>query len=154
MQDVANILNHRARLHSNIEVRLAQRIDFRPCDGIVGATRTGPRYKQKISRSLHMRILPAGSGLAFDNFAVGSRHLLPAAFLGGLTVPIEKASQPDADVVQLGIKIQRMHSTFASNAGKARSTKGGTQIAQNPEIHPCDADMTLLRDAMSGFQCV
>ena len=46
-------------------------------NGIVSAARTGSGDEQKISRALHVRILPARRGLAFNDFAFDFAHTLP-----------------------------------------------------------------------------
>src|SRR5580658_7263136 len=63
-----------------------------------------------------------------------------------------KTSQPDANVVQFRIKIQRMHPAFPPYAGKPRSTKGRSQVSQEPAIHPRNAHLHLLRHTMPPLQ--
>src|ERR1039458_66575 len=45
-----------------------------------------------------------------------------------------------------------MHPTFAANAGKPRATERRSQITQEPAIYPCDANVHLLRYAMTALQ--
>src|SRR5579863_5467506 len=61
-------------------------------------------------------------------------------------------SQPDANIVQFGIKIQGMHPAFAANAREACSTERRSKIAQKPAVHPRDAHIYLLCDTMTAFQ--
>jgi len=45
-----------------------------------------------------------------------------------------------------------MHSAFAANPRKSRSSEWRSQIAQEPAVHPCDAHTHLLRYAMATLQ--
>src|SRR5271166_5558804 len=45
-----------------------------------------------------------------------------------------------------------MHAAFAADAGKSGAAKGSSQVAQKPAIHPCDADIHLLCDAMAALK--
>ena len=73
-KNVANILDHRASLHANIEPRCARGIDFGAGDRVVGTARAGSGHKQKISRPLDVRILAARRGFSFDDFALRPAH--------------------------------------------------------------------------------
>jgi hypothetical protein len=44
-----------------------------------------------------------------------------------------------------------MHATLASNPGETYASKRRSQIPQEPAIHPRDANIHLLRDAVAAF---
>src|ERR1700691_6607029 len=69
-----------------------------------------------------------------------------------LCFPWSSITQLNADIVQFGIKVQRMYSAFAADAGKAHSTKSRAQIAQKPAIHPSDADTQFFGDAVAALE--
>src|ERR1700733_9165100 len=77
-------------------------------------------------------------------FAFPATTLLARVFIDNCS---QIFSQADANVVQLGIKVQRVHAAFASNSGQSRAAKRRAQIAQEPAIHPGNAHIHPLRHA-------
>src|SRR5690242_691350 len=61
-------------------------------------------------------------------------------------------SEPNTDVIEFRIKIQRMHAALATDARQSDSSKGSSQVPQEPAIYPSDADIHLLRDPVSPLQ--
>src|SRR5687768_15655832 len=56
----------------------------------------------------------------------------------------------DADVHGLGIEIERMQPAFAPDPGELRPAEGRAQVAQEPAVHPGDADFHRLADAVAA----
>ena len=65
-EDVANGLDHRAGLLTNVQLRNAQRIDFDARERVVLAPRTGARHKQEISGAADVWKLAARRGFGFE----------------------------------------------------------------------------------------
>src|SRR5689334_25155394 len=59
---------------------------------------------------------------------------------------------PHADVGQLGIEIERMPPTLATNAGELGTAKRRTQVAHEPGVYPDDAGFDLLGNAMAACE--
>src|SRR5580700_3915231 len=133
----------------------------------------------RVCKRISSRVVPSGSTSAPAIVLSARRALVPdtnrkspARFTCGylprgaafpsttlLSIPLiindfarTQRSQPNADIVELGVEIQGMHPAFAANAGKSRATKGRSQIPQKPAIHPRDAYLHLLRHTMTTLQ--
>src|ERR1700678_1110263 len=74
---------------------------------------------------------------------------LPGTIL--LSVLILKL-QLNADIVQFGIKVQRVHAAFTPDARKAHAAKGRAQVAQKPTIDPGNSGSELLGDSMAALE--
>src|SRR6185437_2225514 len=61
-------------------------------------------------------------------------------------------SELDADIAEFGIELHRMNAAFPADPGLLGPAEGRAQIAQEPRIDPCDADVDLRRDAMGAGQ--
>src|ERR1700733_11573220 len=62
------------------------------------------------------------------------------------------ASELDADIAKLGIKLHRMNAAFPTDPGLLGPAERRAQITQEPRIDPGDADIDLRRDPMGAGQ--
>src|ERR1700684_2824727 len=97
-EDVADILDHRSRLHPDVEPGCTQGIDFGTGNRIVGTARAGSGHKQKVAGSLDVRILAARRRFSINDSAFYPAHLNYFART--------QRSQPNADIVEFGVEIQ------------------------------------------------
>src|SRR5579872_621947 len=74
LQNVANVLDHRASLRANIEARSTQGIDFCAGNRVIRPSSTRTRNEQEISGTFQMRIFPTGRRSSLDYFAVYIGH--------------------------------------------------------------------------------
>src|ERR1700722_4339741 len=95
--------------------------------------------------------LPSGAALPSTTLLLLPVILISVFALGDV-LEAPALSESYTDIVRFGIEIQRMHSTFTSNARKSRSSEWRSQIAQEPAIHPCNAHLHLLCDTMPALQ--
>src|SRR5215472_10171259 len=61
-------------------------------------------------------------------------------------------SEPNTDVIEFRIKIQRMHASLAADPRPSDSSKRSSQVSQEPAVHPSDAHIHLLRHTMPALQ--
>src|SRR3954453_13257800 len=104
-EDVANIVEGRSGLDSNVKMRSPEFVNARPRDRVICPARARARHDQKISSSLYMRILPPRHRLAFDYFCFDFPHAESSTRL-----------QPNTNIVQFRIKIQRVSPALASDS--------------------------------------
>src|ERR1700719_3823497 len=67
LQDVGDVLDHRARLLTDIEPCSAQGIDFGASNGVVSPTRAGSGNEQEVTSTSKVRIFPARRRFPFDD---------------------------------------------------------------------------------------
>src|SRR5579864_9441539 len=84
-------------------------------------------------------------------FAFPSTTLLSTSPIAFATV-INSDSEPDTDVVQFRIKVQRVHAPFAPDSRQPHTAKGRAQIPKKPAVHPSDPRIHLLCDAVAALQ--
>src|SRR6185437_14913387 len=66
--------------------------------------------------------------------------------------PLWRKLELDADVAQLGVELHGVNTALAPDAGLLRAAERRPEIAQEPGIHPGDADLDLRGDAMGTRQ--
>src|SRR3990167_390830 len=79
-----------------------------------------------------------------------SSGLGSAACGGAFRDAVMAASEFHADVFQLGVELQRVHTPFAADARLLAATEGGAQVAQEPAVDPDDAGLDLPGDAVGA----
>src|SRR5262245_2261264 len=77
-------------------------------------------------------------------------ELLPAYAAASSANPTTRALQLDADVGRLRVEIERVQHAFAADAGELRAAERRAQVAQEPAVHPGDADLHRLPDAVAA----
>src|SRR5579871_5693102 len=156
-EDVADVLEHRACLHADVEQRLPGRVMACAGDRVVGTSRAGAGYEDELARTAKMRISAARPGLAWDDTARGSsvacaRSCARRDALSLCCCNHGPPLQLDADVHWLGKERERMGTALAADPGELHSAEGRAQIPQEPVIHPRDADLHRARHPMSALQ--
>src|SRR5215471_14617452 len=66
---------------------------------------------------------------------------LPLLAAASSASPKTRALQLDADVGRLRVEVERVQPALAADARELRAAEGRAQVAQEPAVHPRDADL-------------
>ena len=62
---------------------------------------------------------------------------------------VRRLSPFDADILQRGVEIQRVNSSFTADARLFRAAEESSQVAEKPTIYPDQSGLYLPRDPMA-----
>src|SRR5258708_26271995 len=122
-------------------MRPAQLVNTFSSNGVVCTPGARSRDKQKIPRPLDVGILAEWLRLTLNDSAIRLCHV----------ACVNTNLQPDANIVQFRIKIQRMYSAFTPNSRDACASEGRPQVAQKPAVHPRNSHIHLPRHSMAAL---
>src|SRR5215831_3899420 len=97
-----------------------------------------------------MRSASAFSLAMYAMTGIFCARLAPACAAASSANPKTRALQLDADVGRLRIEVERVQPALAADSRELRSAEGRAQVAQEPAVHPRDADLHRLADAVAA----